>query len=116
MGSFREGHSNGHSARAQRGSYKTPPFTAVTSSHADVWSCSKCSTDRSNLLRAVIAFDNCCDPVARTAIHIRQQLRISPVADAGRHDYPGDRPGSTLCPTLLNRPTGTEFHLPSAFL
>lgn len=77
----------------------------------------KCLTDSTNLLHAVVAFNSRCDPavVAHTPIHSRQ-LCSCPAADSGRHDYPGDRPGSTLCPTLLNSPTGMESHLPSAFL
>lgn len=88
---------------------------SVTSAHADAWARSKCFADNSNLLAAVIAFNNCCDPVARTPI-VSMQLCICPAAGSGRQEHPGDGPSSALCLTLSNSPTGTDSRFDSAFL
>ncbi len=86
----------------------------VTSAHADVWVCSKCFTDNSNLLDAVIAFNNCCDAVSHTPIH-STQLCICPAAGSGRQEHPRDRPSSTLCPTAFKRSHRIGLSLPFCF-
>lgn len=59
----------------------------MTSAHAGA--CSKCLTDSSNLLHAVVAFNSRCDPavVAHTPSHSRQ-LCSCPAADSGETRLP----------------------------